>query len=148
MSGEAWEVGDELWARIQPLLPHRPRRRRYPGRRRLDDRGCLNGILYVLRTGITWAQLPRQLGYGSGVTCWRRLRDWQQAGVWGRLLALLLAELRTAGHLDLRHAVVDSSHVRAKRGTRPLGQARWIVAGPAASITCWWTPGGCRWLSG
>ena len=148
MSGEAWEVGDELWARIQPLLPHRPRRRRYPGRRRLDDRGCLNGILYVLRTGITWAQLPRQLGYGSGVTCWRRLRDWQQAGVWDRLLALLLAELRAAGLLDLGHAVVDSSHVRAKRGTRPLGQTRWIVAGPATSTTCWWTPEGCRWLSG
>jgi transposase len=148
MSGEAWEVSDQLWARIQPLLPPRPRRRRYPGRRRLDDRGCLNGILYVLRTGITWAQLPRQLGYGSGVTCWRRLRDWQQAGLWDRLLALLLAELCAAGLLDLGHAVVDSSHVRAKRGTRPLGQARWIVAGPAASTTCWWTPEGCRWLSG
>jgi transposase len=148
MSGEAWEVSDELWARIQPLLPHRPRRRRYPGRRRLDDRGCLNGILYVLRTGITWAQLPRQLGYGSGVTCWRRLRDWQQAGVWDRLLALLLAELRAAGLLDLGHAVVDSSHVRAKRGTPQSGQARSTGVAPAASITCWWTPVGCRWLSG
>jgi transposase len=67
----------------------------------LDDRGCLNGVIYVLRTGITWAELPRQLGYGSGVTCWRRLRDWQQTGVWDRLLALLLAELRAAGLLDL-----------------------------------------------
>jgi transposase len=114
----------------------------------LDDRGCLNGILYVLRTGITWAQLPRQLGYGSGVTCWRRLRDWQQARVWDRLLALLLAELRAAGHLDLRQAVVDSSHVRAKRGTRPWDQARSTEAGRAASTTCWWNPAGCRWLSG
>jgi transposase len=148
MSGEAWEVSDQLWARIQPLLPHRPRRRRYPGRRRLDDRGCLNGVIYVLRTGITWAELPRQLGYGSGVTCWRRLRDWQQTGVWDRLLALLLAELRAAGLLDLGHAVIDSSHVRAKRGTRPWGQARLTEAAPAASTTCWWTPVGCRWLSG
>jgi transposase len=148
MSGEAWEVSDDLWARIQPLLPRHPRRRRYPGRRRLEDRGCLNGIIYVLRTGITWGQLPGRLGYGSGVTCWRRLRDWQQAGVWDRLLALLLAELRAAGVLDLRHAVVDSSHVRAKRGTRLSGQARSTVAGRAASITCWWTPVGCRWLSG
>jgi transposase len=137
MSGEAWEVSDSLWARIQSLLPRRPRRRRHPGRRRLDDRGCLNGILYVLRTGITWGQLPGRLGYGSGVTCWRRLRDWQQAGVWDRLLALLLAELRTAGVLDLRYAVIDSSHVRAKRGTRPWGRARSTVAGPAASTICW-----------
>lgn len=135
MQGQSWEVSDGLWARIEPLLPQRERRYRYPGRRRLDDRACLNGILYVLRTGITWGQLPRQLGYGSGVTCWRRLRDWQQAGVWERLHALLLAELRGAGILDLDLAAVDGSHIRAKRGTRPPDQARSTADAPAASTT-------------
>src|SRR3954470_13318966 len=64
-----WEVSDELWARIKPLLPVVERRSRYPGRRRLDDRACLNGILFVLVTGVRWDRLPPQLGYGSGVTC-------------------------------------------------------------------------------
>lgn len=72
-------VTDELWDRIQPLLPVRPRRFRYPGRKPLDDRQVLNGILFVLVTGIGWEHLPRELGYGSGMTCWRRLRDWNAA---------------------------------------------------------------------
>jgi transposase len=93
------EVSDELWERLKPLLPQRPRRRRWPGRKPLDDRACLNGILFVLWTGIRWDRLPQQLGYGSGMTCWRRLRDWQQAGVWERLHALLLAELHAGGHI-------------------------------------------------
>ena len=112
-----YEGCDELWARIQPLLPLKPRRSRWPGRLPLDDRACLNGILFVLLTGIRWTDLPQQLGYGSGMTCWRRLRDWTEAGVWDRLHALLLAQLRAAGRLDLARAVADGSHVRAlKRG--------------------------------
>jgi transposase len=91
------KVSDELWDRIRPLLPVVQRRRRWPGRKRMDDRACLNGVLFVLATGIAWERLPQQLGYGSGMTCWRRLRDWQAAGVWHRLHALLLAELRAAG---------------------------------------------------
>ena len=119
-----WEVSDELWARIKPLLPVVQRRSRYPGRRRLDDRACLNGILFVLVTGMRWDRLPPQLGYGSGVTCWRRLRDWATAGVWDALhellLALLLAELHATelhatGRIDWSRAAVDGSHVRAKR---------------------------------
>jgi transposase len=78
-------VSDELWARIQPLLPVVQRRHRWPGRQRIDDRACLNGILFILVTGIGWQQLPQLLGYRSGMTCWRRLRDWQTAGVWDRL---------------------------------------------------------------
>jgi transposase len=81
----------------------------------MDDRACLNGILFVLSTGIRWDRLPQQLGYGSGMTCWRRLRDWQQAGVWDRLHALLLAELQASGRIDWSRAVADSSHLRAKR---------------------------------
>src|SRR4051794_9448683 len=78
-----WIVPDDLWARIEPLLPVVPRRADHPGRRRLDDRKVLCGILFVLYTGIPWEFLPQELGFGSGMTCWRRLRDWHQAGVRG-----------------------------------------------------------------
>ena len=91
-----WIVPDELWARIEPLLPVVPRRADHPGRRRLDDRKVLCGILFVLYTGIPWEFLPQELGFGSGMTCWRRLRDWQQAGVWQQLHEQLLAELHAA----------------------------------------------------
>jgi transposase len=74
-----WIVPDGLWERIEPLLPKRTRRHRYPGRKPFDDRKALCGILFVLHTGIPWEFLPQQLGFGSGMTCWRRLRDWQQA---------------------------------------------------------------------
>src|SRR5205809_3963759 len=87
-----WIVGDGLWLRVEPLLPKRARRFRYPGRRPLDDRLVLQGILFVLHTGIGWEHLPQELGFGCGMTAWRRLRDWQQAGVWERLHELLLAE--------------------------------------------------------
>ncbi|MGW9031772.1 transposase, partial [Streptomyces sp. NPDC055722] len=68
-----------MWERIEPLLPKVERRYRYPGRKRLDDRKVLCGILFVLYTGIRWEFLPQELGYGSGSTCWRRLRDWNDA---------------------------------------------------------------------
>jgi transposase len=128
-----YEVSDELWVRIEPLLPVRARRARWPGRLPLDDRGCLNGILFVLLTGISWVDLPQQLGYGSGMTCWRRLRDWTQAGVWGQLHALLLAELHAADQIDWSRAAADGSHVRAKRGPRRSVQARSTGQGQAAS---------------
>ena len=111
-----YEVSDELWVRIEPLLPVRARRARWPGRLPLDDRACLNGILFVLSTGISWVDLPQQFGYGSGMTCWRRLRDWTQAGVWDQLHALLLAELHAADQIDWTPAVADTSHVRANGG--------------------------------
>jgi transposase len=89
----------------------------------------------VLLTGIRWTDLPQQLGYGSGMTCWRRLRDWQAADVWDQLHALLLAQLRAAGRLDLARAVADGSHVRALKGGRQPDRARSTAAGPAPSIT-------------
>ena len=95
-----WIVPDDLRARIEPLLPVIARRPDHPGRRRLDDRKVLCGILFVLYTGIPWELLPQELGYGSGMTCWRRLRDWHQAGVWHHLHEALLAELHAAGALD------------------------------------------------
>ncbi len=94
-------VDDELWKLIQPLLPlPKPRRWRYPGRKRLRDRPALTGILFVLKSGIPWEMLPQEMGCGSGMTCWRRLRDWQEAGVWQNLHELLLAKLREADQID------------------------------------------------
>jgi transposase len=114
-------VDDDLWTRIEPLIPQQ-RPRSGPGRRPADDRKVLSGILFVLFTGIRWEWLPSELGFGCGMTCWRRLRDWNIAGVWQRLHEVLLAELRAAGKLDLSRAVVDSSHVRAlKGGPKPAG---------------------------
>jgi transposase len=128
-------ITDQLWDRIAPLLPVPARRYRYPGRRRIDDRRCLDGILYVLATGICWEQLPQQLGYPSGMTCWRRLRDWNAAGVFDGLHRLLLAELRQADQLDWSRAVIDASHVRALKGGRPRAQVRSTAPERAASTT-------------
>jgi len=116
-----WEIEDGLWERIEPLLPVVERRYRYPGRKRLDQRKVLCGILFVLYTGIRWEFLPQELGFGSGVTCWRRLRDWNEAGVWQRLHELLLAELRAGDVLDLSRASVDGSHLRALKGGDATG---------------------------
>jgi transposase len=102
----------------------------------LDDRRVLNGILFVLATGIPWTRLPQQLGYGSGMTCWRRLRDWHQSGVWQRLHPLLLDELHAAGQVDWSRAIADSSHVRAVMGGPRPGRARLTAAGLAPSIMC------------
>ncbi|MFD0341115.1 IS5 family transposase [Streptomyces sp. NPDC127117] len=111
------------------LPPRPPRRRRYPGRLPADDRAAPRGIVYVLRTGVTWADVPAETIGCSGVTCWRRLRGWTEAGVWPRLHAILLAELRKAGLLDMDDAAIDGSHVRALKrgahpGTSPVDRAR------------------------
>ena len=89
------------------------RRSRYPGRKPLDDRALLTGILFILQTGLRWDLLPREMGCGSGMSCWRRLRDWQAAGVWDRLHEVLLAKLRAADQIDWSRVVVDSSSIRA-----------------------------------
>lgn len=108
-------IDDELWALVQPLLPpHAPHPK--GGRPFVDDRAALTGIVFVLRSGIPWEMLPHELGCGSGVTCWRRLRDWQAAGVWDRLHQLLLGRLAQAGKLDWRRACLDSRSLAAKRG--------------------------------
>ncbi|MFF1838304.1 IS5 family transposase [Streptomyces sp. NPDC058231] len=111
-------VPDDLWDRIVPLLPARPaRRHHHPGRLPVSDRAVLAGIVYVLRKGVAWRDVPIQVVGCSGVTAWRRLRDWTEAGVWPRLHEVLLAELREADLLDMDEAAIDGSHVRAlKRG--------------------------------
>jgi transposase len=106
-------VPDDLWQAIQPLLPTPPRR--YGYRRRVDDRAALGGIVYQLRTGVPWRLPAGELGCGSPVTCWRRLRDWQRAGVW-RLHQVLLDQLGRQGRLDWSRASLESMSVRAKRG--------------------------------
>src|SRR5688572_3139388 len=94
-------LSEALWERIAPLLPPlKPRRYRYPGRKPLTHRQALTGILFVLKTGLNWNDLPRELGCGSGSRCRRRLQEWQQAGVWQQLHALLLAELQAADRID------------------------------------------------
>ena len=113
---------DELWLRLEPLLPPlKPRRFRYPGRKPLSHRQALTGILFVLKTGITWNELPRELGCGSGSRCRRRLADWHEAGAWVKLHQLLLAELRGADKIDWSRAAVDSASVRALGGGEETG---------------------------
>ena len=126
-------VDDDLWALIAPLLPPWPERA--PGPRPVDDRSCLQGILFVLYTGITWHQLPPELGFGSGQTCWRRLHRWSEAGVFDQLHRILLAELNAAGRIDWTRACVDGSHVRAKKGDAEPDAPRSTAAAPAANTT-------------
>lgn len=128
-------IDDDLWSRIEPLLPkRRPRNRRYAGRAPIPDRAVLTGILFVLRSGLPWNMLPQEMGCGSGTTCWRRLVRWQRAGVWKRLHAVLLTELRRRGQLDLARAIVDSSSLRALRGGKKRDRTLPIAARPGRSI--------------
>lgn len=111
-----WMVDDRLWQLIAPLIPPQPPPRGPGGRPRIDDRAALEGILFVLHTGCRWRDLPLELGCGSGHTAWRRLREWQQAGVWERLHRAVLEELSEKQLLDWSRASIDSVSVRAKRG--------------------------------
>lgn len=128
-------VSDELWARVEPLIPvvtPSPR----GGRPRVSDRACFTGIVFVLKTGIAWEDLPVEMGCGCGMTCWRRLRDWRVAGVWRRLHELLLADLRAAGELDMAAMIADASYLRAFLGAPTPGPAPWIGGKLAVSTTC------------
>ncbi len=125
---------DDLWAVVEPLLPPEPPK---PGggRPRVPDRAALAGILFVLKSGIPWEMLPAELGCGSGVTCWRRLRDWQAAGVWGELHCALLDRLGEADRIDWSRAALDSASVPAKGGARRWDRTRPIAARRAPSAT-------------
>ena len=129
-------LNDELWQIIEPIIPKKKRRFRYPGRKPICDRAALTGILFVLKTGIGWEDLPPEMGCGSGMTCWRRLRDWQEAGVWDKIHELLLSKLRKADQIDFSRVIVDSSSVRAIFGGQKQGQTRRIAAKKARN-TIW-----------
>ena len=129
-------LNDELWQIIEPIIPKKKRRFRYPGRKPIPDKAALTGILFVPKTGIGWEDLPPELGCGSGMTCWRRLRDWQKAGVWNKIHEVLLSKLRKAEQIDFSRAVVDSSSVRAVFGGQKLAQIRRIATKKARS-TIW-----------
>ncbi|MET9079782.1 IS5 family transposase [Streptomyces sp. NPDC004232] len=123
-----WIVSDELWALIEPLLP-KPEPKLVEGRPRVADRQALCGILFVLHTGIQWEYLPQELGFGSGMTCWRRLAAWNEAGVWDQLHVVLLRKLRSAKKLDWSRVVIDSPPCAGgpqgpKSGPSPVDRAR------------------------
>jgi transposase len=94
---------DELWQRVQPHLPPTPHRRRVPGPRPIDDRPVLAGILFVLKSGLPWEELPAEMGAGSGMTCLRRLRQWQRKGVWDRIRRALVGAFNP-GEIDWKRA--------------------------------------------
>ena len=137
---------DELWEVIEPLLPPEPPKPRGGhGRPRISNRAALTGILFVLRTGLhrtglQWELLPQEMGCGSGMTCWRRLRDWQQAGagVWEKLHKVLLDELQAEGEIDWSRASLDSASIRAKKGAKQSGRIQRIRANQArrAMLPC------------
>ncbi len=128
-------VPDALWDRIAPLLPVRPRRHRHPGRLPVPDRAALAGIVYVLRTGVAWRDVPSAAVGCSGVTAWRRLRDRAEAGVRPRLHEILLAELRATGLPAMEDAAIDGSHIRARKGGLTPDRRRSTAAAKAAGTT-------------
>ena len=131
-------VSDELWAVVAPLLPPAPPKPK-GGRPRVRDRAALTGIIFVLRSGIPWEMLPQELGCGSGMTCWRRLRDWQEAGVWEALHRTLLDRLGEAGQIDWSRASLDSASIPAKRGAISSVRTRRIAQNRARSAMLWST---------
>jgi transposase len=110
----------------------------------VPDRAALAGIIFVLKSGIPWEMLPLEMGCGSGVTCWRRLRDWQQAGVWARLQHVLLNRLGEADQIDWNRASMDSARVPAKKGARRPARIRRIAASRARSAILWSTAAASR----
>jgi len=120
-------VSDELWGEIAPLLPREPPKPK-GGRPRIPDRKCLVGIVFVLRTGCAWNDLPAELGCGDGTTCWRRFRQWTRAGVWSAVWQCVLGALGKEGRVDLSRAVIDSAPARAICGGLTQGRTPRIAA--------------------
>ena len=113
-------VSDELWKLIEPVIPVRVPSPK-GGRPSIPNRAALTGIVFVLKTGIPWEDLPQEMGCGSGMTCWRRLRDWQQTGVWDKILLVILQHLHDAKKIDWSRACLDASVIQAKKGSKKPG---------------------------
>jgi transposase len=131
-------VTDELWEVVEPLLPEEPPKPK-GGRPRIDDRAALTGILFVLKSGIPWEMLPQEMGCGSGMTCWRRLKEWQEAGVWEKLHRELLDRLGKAEEIDWHRASLDSASVPAPGGVKRPDRIRRIKERRARSAMLWST---------
>jgi transposase len=131
-------VTDELWTVVEPLLPKQPPKPK-GGRPRVNVRASLTGILFVLKTGIPWEMLPQEMGCGSGMTCWRRLKEWHEVGVWERLHRALLDRLGEADRIDWSRASLDSATVAAPGGARRRARTPPIAANRARSATLWST---------
>ncbi len=136
-------VTDELWETIEPLLPPEPPKPQ-GGRPRIDDRAALTGIVFVLKSGIPWEMLPKEMGCGSGMTCCRRLKEWHEAGVWERLHRVLLDRLGEADQIDWERASLDSASIPAKRGVQKPERIRRIKERRARSATLFRTEGASR----
>lgn len=136
-------VDDELWAIILPILPKHPPHRA-GGKPPVDDRVCLTGILFVLKTGIAWEDFPCEMGC-CGMTLLNRLRQWQRAGVWRRLHRIMLDRLRGAEEIDFSRVIVDSASIRAMHGGKKRDPALWTAEKPGPNTTWPPTPAGCRW---
>lgn len=130
-----WKFSDGIWQQLEPVLADPPRRTDHPGRKRYPARECLEGILYLLYTGMRYVDLPRELGFPSGETCRRRLQEWIERGVWPQALALLVSELDKQGRLDWSRVVIDASIVDAKKGGIWSGQAPLTAAFHPLSTT-------------
>jgi transposase len=136
-------VADELWELVAPLLPPwtlRPKGGHPP----VDNRVCLTGILFVLKTGIPWEDFPQELGC-CGMTLWNRLHDWMRAGVWEKLHRLLLDKLRGADQIDFSRVIVDSSSVRAVHGGKKRAPVPWTGEKAAPNTTLSSMPAVCPW---
>ena len=138
-------VSEQLWEIIEPLLPPEPPKPE-GGRPRVEDRAALTGIIFVLKSGIPWEMLPQEMGCGSGVTCWRRLREWQEAGVWERLHQVLLDRLGEAEQIEWERACLDSASIPAKRGAQKPERIRRIKEKRARSATLFRTEEASRFV--
>lgn len=118
-------LSEQLWQHLEPLLPKHKKRRnaQYAGRKPVDARKVMTGIIFVLKTGVPWKSLPATSDFPSGHTCRRRLLEWDRKGVWRRLWQSILSELQAEGKLDWERGVVDSSSVRAGQGGEKTGQS-------------------------
>lgn len=125
---------EPLWHQVQPLLPEHPPHPR-GGNQWADDRLCLRGIIFVLRTGIQWQMLPTEAFGVSGSTCWRRLRDWTDAGLWPAIHQRIVHLIEDVGGIDHSFGIVDSQSVRAVKGGRTPAPTRPTAANAAANAT-------------
>ena len=127
-------VTKALWDAIAPLLPE-PKPSPKGGRPPVPNRACREGIIFVLKTGMSWQMLPTELGYGSGSTCWRRFRAWTRSGVWPELHRRLVRVLGRCGRINLERAIIDSASVRALKGGRTPAPTPRIAARAAVNAT-------------